>query len=88
MEHCQMEHCQMEHCQMEHCQIWRLNSRARGVYWTGRGPPPRFRGASCAAGWVAERFKAAVLKTANPQGFVGSNPTPSANSEQICERRA
>ncbi len=29
-------------------------------------------------GWVAERFKAAVLKTANPQGFVGSNPTPSA----------
>jgi hypothetical protein len=32
---------------------------------------------SGAAGWVAERFKAAVLKTANPQGFVGSNPTPS-----------
>jgi hypothetical protein len=31
----------------------------------------------CTAGWVAERFKAAVLKTANPQGFVGSNPTPS-----------
>jgi hypothetical protein len=27
---------------------------------------------------VAEWFKAAVLKTANPQGFVGSNPTPSA----------
>jgi GNAT superfamily N-acetyltransferase len=31
---------------------------------------------------VAERLKAAVLKTANPQGFVGSNPTPSA----ICRR--
>ena len=30
------------------------------------------------AGQVAERFKAAVLKTANPQGFVGSNPTLSA----------
>ena len=29
-------------------------------------------------GWVAEWFKAAVLKTANPRGFVGSNPTPSA----------
>ncbi len=27
---------------------------------------------------MAERLKAAVLKTANPQGFVGSNPTPSA----------
>ncbi len=26
---------------------------------------------------MAEWFKAAVLKTANPQGFVGSNPTPS-----------
>ncbi len=31
-------------------------------------------------GWVAEWFKAAVLKTANPKGFVGSNPTPSASS--------
>jgi integrase len=30
---------------------------------------------------VAERFKAAVLKTANPQGFVGSNPTPSATTK-------
>ncbi len=29
---------------------------------------------------MAERLKAAVLKTANPQGFVGSNPTPSATS--------
>jgi hypothetical protein len=27
------------------------------------------------------------LKTANPQGFVGSNPTPSATSEQNCERQ-
>ncbi len=26
-------------------------------------------------GQVAERLIAAVLKTANPQGFVGSNPT-------------
>ena len=33
-------------------------------------------------GWVAEWFKAAVLKTANPQGFVGSNPTPSASHRQ------
>jgi hypothetical protein len=32
---------------------------------------------------VAERFKAAVLKTANPQGFVGSNPTPSASALSI-----
>jgi hypothetical protein len=30
------------------------------------------------AGWVAERFKAAVLKTAEVQASVGSNPTPSA----------
>ena len=29
-------------------------------------------------GGVAERFKAAVLKTAVPRGTVGSNPTPSA----------
>ena len=27
---------------------------------------------------MAERLKAAVLKTAFPQGNVGSNPTPSA----------
>ena len=46
------------------------------------------RAADAVLGWVAERFKAAVLKTANPQGFVGSNPTPSATSEQNCERRA
>ena len=30
-------------------------------------------------GGVAERTNAAVLKTADPQGFVGSNPTPSAS---------
>ena len=29
-------------------------------------------------GGVAERLNAAVLKTAGPQGLVGSNPTPSA----------
>jgi hypothetical protein len=28
---------------------------------------------------MAERFKAPVLKTGDPQGSVGSNPTPSAN---------
>ena len=33
-----------------------------------------------AGGGVAEWFKAAVLKTAVPQGTVGSNPTPSAMS--------
>src|SRR4051812_13178478 len=31
-------------------------------------------------GGVAERSKAAVLKTADPHGSVGSNPTPSASS--------
>jgi PAS domain S-box-containing protein len=34
-------------------------------------PPP-------AAGGMAERLNAPVLKTGNPKGFVGSNPTPSA----------
>ena len=29
---------------------------------------------------MAEWFKAAVLKTAEPQGSVGSNPTPSASN--------
>ena len=29
-------------------------------------------------GWVAERFKAPVLKTGDVQASVGSNPTPSA----------
>ncbi len=38
---------------------------------------PRRDKPSNSLGWVAEWFKAAVLKTANPQGFVGSNPTPS-----------
>ena len=28
---------------------------------------------------MAEWFKAAVLKTAEPKGSVGSNPTPSAS---------
>ena len=53
--------------------------------------PPRPHAASPAAvarilrpcylgstGWVAERFKAPVLKTGGPPGPVGSNPTPSA----------
>lgn len=30
-------------------------------------------------GWVAEWFKAPVLKTGEVQASVGSNPTPSAN---------
>jgi hypothetical protein len=30
-------------------------------------------------GGMAERLKAPVLKTGDPQGSVGSNPTPSAN---------
>jgi PAS domain S-box-containing protein len=34
-------------------------------------PPPT-------VGGMAERLNAPVLKTGNPQGFVGSNPTPSA----------
>ncbi len=57
--------------------------RGRGEAWHHRGGDrPRRWGEldrRC-AGWVAEWFKAAVLKTANPQGFVGSNPTPSAKS--------
>jgi hypothetical protein len=32
-------------------------------------------------GWVSEWSMVAVLKTAVPQGTVGSNPTPSANFE-------
>ena len=31
-------------------------------------------------GGMAEWFKATVLKTVEPQGSVGSNPTPSAKS--------
>lgn len=33
----------------------------------------------CAQGGLAERLKAAVLKTVKPRGFVGSNPTTSAS---------
>ncbi len=36
-------------------------------------------------GGVAEWLKAAVLKTANPQGFVGSNPTASASNHLFSE---
>jgi hypothetical protein len=36
---------------------------------------------------MAEWSIAPVLKTGDPQGSVGSNPTPSATSEQNCERR-
>ena len=54
--------------------------RSPGPYLTEPPCPGLARpGSLGGAGWVAERFKAAVLKTANPQGFVGSNPTPSAN---------
>ena len=34
---------------------------------------------SASKGWVAERFKAPVLKTGDVQASVGSNPTPSAS---------
>ena len=30
-------------------------------------------------GWVSEWLKELVLKTSEPKGSVGSNPTPSAN---------
>jgi hypothetical protein len=36
-------------------------------------------------GWVAERFKALVLKTSEAQASVGSNPTPSAKSAMSIE---
>lgn len=36
------------------------------------------RHAQLCFGWVAERLIAAVLKTVNPKGFVGSTPTPAA----------
>jgi hypothetical protein len=32
-------------------------------------------------GRVAERLKASALKAENPQGFVGSNPTPSESEK-------
>ncbi len=32
------------------------------------------------SGGMAEWLKAAVLKTVDPRGSVGSNPTPSANT--------
>src|SRR5438067_8171191 len=35
-------------------------------------------------GGVAERLKAAVLKTAGPQGLAGSNPASSANAAAMC----
>ena len=63
-----------------------LNSAGRAgspAGWQDRAETCRFRPKSLAfarAGWVAERLKAAVLKTASPQGLVGSNPTPSAIS--------
>ena len=37
---------------------------------------------ACADGWVAERFKAPVLKTGDVKASVGSNPTPSATRRQ------
>ena len=40
-----------------------------------------------ASGGVAEWTMATVLKTANPQGFVGSNPTPSAMLCHLCGPR-
>jgi hypothetical protein len=42
------------------------------------------------SGGMAERLKAPVLKTGDPQGSVGSNPTPSAIPflEQYLEKSA
>ncbi len=37
-------------------------------------------------GGVAERLKAAVLKTAIPKGIVGSNPTPTAPRGRLHNR--
>ena len=40
-------------------------------------------GVANASGGVAEWTMAAVLKTANLSGFVGSNPTPSAKNRWL-----
>ena len=48
-----------------------------GVY----APPPQgLQWNRCRNGGMAEWTNATVLKTVNPHGFVGSNPTPSASS--------
>ena len=54
--------------------------------WLIAARPVRFRGGGFTIdirrwGGMAEWTIATVLKTVNPNGFVGSNPTPSANRE-------
>jgi hypothetical protein len=41
-----------------------------------------------AAGGVPERSKGAVLKTAEPEGSVGSNPTPAASPLRTSQEKA
>ena len=51
-------------------------------------PGGRYTLACCAQrGGVAEWLNATVLKTVDPQGFVGSNPTPSARTLGASEVR-
>ena len=45
---------------------------------TGRAAPRYAEAIVARRGWVAEWFKAPVLKTGRGQLLVGSNPTPSA----------
>src|SRR6266571_2420587 len=47
--------------------------------WPGRTWRPQLSWRKDKSGGVAERLKAAVLKTAGPQGLAGSNPASSAN---------
>ena len=59
----------------------------RGILAARRDRPGRFGAAPAAApapghGGVAEWSKALVLKTSEPRGSVGSNPTPTANPLQ------
>src|SRR5207244_7964114 len=55
--------------------VYGLLTRRLDATWTARLDS---RNHSC--GGVAERLKAAVLKTAGPQGLAGSNPASSANN--------
>ena len=55
-----------------------LPAGAQWCQWQGPDAPALDR--ALPNGGVAEWSMAAVLKTANPQGFVGSNPTPSAST--------
>jgi hypothetical protein len=50
--------------------------------------PPATRHISVAYGGVPERLKGAVLKTVDPHGSVGSNPTPTAIRGRNCSGSA